>query len=85
MPDGVRSLRDAPYRFKHAIKAALMFLNFEELPEEDVPPRNIWSDNEALGTWFSGVRRRQRDKMDGREIEDPQRNGALDMLIVGDK
>lgn len=85
LPDGIRSLRDAPYRLHQAIKAGLMFLSFEELPEEDMPPRNIWLDGEKLSEWFDDVRRRHKEKASGREIEDPQHNAALDMLIVGDK
>ena len=48
---------------------------------EDVPPRNIWTDGKVLGEWFDGVRRKHRDKLDGRDIEDPRTNGALDILI----
>lgn len=63
------------------MKAALIFLSFEELPPEDMPPRNLWLDGKSLDEWFDEVRRRQKDKMRGRDIEDPVRNGALDLLI----
>lgn len=82
LPEGVSSVRDLPYTLHRAIKMALTFLSFEELPPEDMPPRNIWLDGKALNEWFDDVRQRQKQKMDGREIDDPVRNGALDLLIV---
>lgn len=86
LPDGIGSLRDVPYRLLDAIKAGLMFLSFEELPSEDVPPRSIWTDGPALKAHFDRVRRRQKEAMgDKGEIEDPRENAALDLLIVGDR
>lgn len=82
LPEGIASLRDAPYPLHHAIKRALMFINFEELRPEDVPPRKIWLDDEALKEWFDEVRRSQREGSDRYGgIEDPQRNAVLDGLI----
>lgn len=85
LPDGIRSLRDAPYPLFRAVRIGLQYLSFEDLPEEDVPPRSIWTDFDALKDWFDEVRRRQKERLSGKEIEDPQRNSALDFLIVGDK
>lgn len=81
LPDGIRSLRDIPFRLQQAIKAALMFLGFEELQSEDIPPRNIWLDGEALSEHFDEIRRRHKERGSGREIEDPVKNGAIDLLI----
>lgn len=84
LPDGIRKLRDAPHQFAKAMRAALMFLSFEELPAEDVPPRNIWLDGKELKQWFEEVRRKNRQRINGdSEIEDPRRNAAIDMLVVG--
>lgn len=83
LPDGVRSLRDIPWRLQQAIKGALMFLGFEELPVEDVPPRSIWTDAKLLREHFDGVRRKHEDRGAGREIEDERRNAAIDMVVAG--
>jgi hypothetical protein len=84
LPDGIRKLRDAPAQFSQAMRAALMFLSFEELPTEDVPPRNIWLDGKQLKAHFDEVRRKHREKIGGAdEIEDPRHNAAADLLIVG--
>lgn len=82
LPDGIRSLRDVPWRLQQAIKAGLMFLGFEELPSEDMPPRNIWLDGDALKGHFDQVKARHKDQSSGREIDDPVRNGALDLMIT---
>lgn len=82
LPDGVTSVRDLPYPLHRAIKAALIFLGFEELTPDDMPPRKIWMDGKALNEWFDDVRRRQKDGMSGRDIEDPVRNSAIDMLVI---
>jgi hypothetical protein len=82
LPDGIGSLRDAPYPLFRAIRAALTFLSFEELPEDDIPPRSIWLRGEDLEEWFKEVKRRHKDKLGGRqEIDDPVRNGAIDLLV----
>lgn len=74
---------DVPYPLHRAIRSALIFLSFEELPPEDMPPRRMWLDGKSLNAWFADVRRRQKDKIDGRgEIDDPVSNSALDMLVV---
>ena len=85
LPDGIRSLRDAPYTLQRAIKTGLIFLSFEDLPPEDIPPRNIWLDGEALKEHFDDIRRKHKERMSGKEIDDPRRNAAVDMLIVGDR
>lgn len=85
LPDGIGRLRDAPARFHQAIKSALIFLSFDELPEDDIPPRNIWTDGRRMKDWFADVRRRNKEKVGGREIDDPRTNAAIDLLIVGDR
>lgn len=82
LPAGIRSLRDIPWRLQQAIKGALMFLGFEELPPDDVPPRNIWTDGVLLREHFDRVRARHDERGAGREIEDEQRNATIEMLVV---
>jgi len=81
LPDGIRSIRDIPYRLMQAIKAALMFLSFEELQSEDQPPRNIWLDGAALSDWFDNVKRKHKDRSSGHDIADPVRNSAIDLMV----
>lgn len=82
LPTGIATLREIPYPLLEAIKAALIFLSFEELPSEDVPPRSIWTDTQALNTHFDRVRRRRDARYEGRDVEDERRNSALDLMIV---
>ena len=36
-----------------------------ELPEDDVPPEEIWHSDERLKEWFDSVKQRREDKMRG--------------------
>jgi hypothetical protein len=83
LPPACKTLADAPYSFAHALKAALRFLSFEEMMPDDVPPRNIWLDGRRLKEHFADLRAKHREGGRRDEIEDPQRNGAIDMLITG--
>jgi len=38
-----------------------------ELPEEDVPPEEIWHSEDRLREWFDSVRQRRDDKLRGYE------------------
>jgi hypothetical protein len=82
LPAGITRLRDIPFTLLQAIKAALIFLSFEELPAEDVPPRSVWTNTEELNAHFDRVRRRQQARYQGHEPDDEQRNAALDLLIA---
>lgn len=53
-PDGVVQ---APYTLVMAVNTALTVLSwFENLPEEEQPPRHIWYDDEQIADWFRDVR-----------------------------
>lgn len=80
-PDEFRDLRDIPHTLFDLIRHALVFLSFDELPEDEVPPRRIWTDGEKLRDWFSDVRRKRRRELDSEPIEDPVDNEAA--LIHG--
>lgn len=62
-----------------------MFLSFDELPEDERPPRRIWLDGDAMKNWMDEVKRKREAKAKGkdREIEDPVQNDAASMLVVG--
>lgn len=85
-PKGIDDIRDLPHTCFNAIRLGLTFLGFEELPEEDIPPRRIWMDGEKLEEHFNAVRARRKAQAEGKdtpEIEDPVENEAAAGLIVG--
>lgn len=87
LPDGIDDLRDCPHVLFTAIKSALVVLSFDELAEDERPPKRIWNDGEKLTDWFAEVKRRRKtefgaDKGPG-PIEDPVENEAARGLLVG--
>lgn len=91
MPSGVARLDDLPYPVFDAIHAALTFLSFEELPNEDRPSRDIWLDHELMSEHWDLVKERRERMYQGgdydQEIEDPVENeyaaGLRDRLKHG--
>jgi hypothetical protein len=84
-PPGITDLRELPAGYFDAIGMALGFLSFEELPEEDRPPRRIWLNNEALKEHFAAVKARRKAEADPNApdpIEDPVDNPAARDLIA---
>jgi hypothetical protein len=90
-PEGVTSVADLPYNLFEAIRLALIFVKFEEMPKEERPPKRIWLDAEKLEAHMKWVEKQRDAKYsvdkDGqtKEIEDPVQNDAASMLIVGDE
>jgi hypothetical protein len=62
-----------------------MVISFDELEEDEQPPRRIWLDHERLSAWFKAVRKRRKEKYGGKasEIDDPVQNEAARSLLVG--
>lgn len=83
LPDGVDDVKDVPYLFFEAVRSALVFLSFDELPSDDRPPRRIWRDGPALKEWFDEVAARREREHSGDRITDPVDNEAARGLIVG--
>ncbi len=83
IPDGVAGVQDLPYPLFDAIRTALVYLSFDELPSEDRPPRRIWPFPWMLRDWFDDVERRRKERYSGDEIEDPVQNEAAKDLIGG--
>lgn len=86
LPEGCTGLFDAPFTFVESVRVGLAYLKFQELPEDEAPPRNIWDRPDMLDEHFAAVRAKQRRKFGGKdddEIEDPRDNGAASMLLVG--
>lgn len=69
LPDGISHLADLPYQLFHALRLALGFLSFDELPKDERPPRSIWLVGDEMRQWFKAVER-QRDRKYGLKSED---------------
>jgi hypothetical protein len=83
LPDGVEDVKDVPHLFFDAVRSALVFLSFDELPSEERPPRRIWRDGQKLKEWFDAVAARREREHSAEPIEDPIDNQAAAGLIVG--
>lgn len=64
----------------------MAYISFDELPDDERPPRRIWLDDDALQAHFQRVRR-DRDAKYGvgdkaGPIDDPVSNQAADLLIA---
>jgi len=58
MPEETHNLLDCPWCFVTAISHSLRILGyFKNLPKDEIPPKNIWLDDEGLKKWFDGVDR----------------------------
>jgi hypothetical protein len=85
-PPGVTDIREMPSAHFEALSTSLMFLGFEEMPEEDAPPRKIWLDPEALTEHFKWLKQKRKDEMDpdspksGGEMK---RNELAKDMVVG--
>jgi hypothetical protein len=87
LPAGIDDARDIPHVLFRAIRNALVFLSFDELPDDERPPQRIWNDDDALKAWFDEVKRRRDEKYGGEKagpgpIEDPVENAAAKSLLV---
>lgn len=85
LPEGV-SLKDAPHSLFDAIRQAVIFLGFQDLPDDERPDRKIWHDGDALKRHFEAVKKRWEEKMDTNgsgEVEDPVENAAAKGLLIG--
>jgi hypothetical protein len=82
-PPGIDHLYELPHTLFDAIQQALRFLDFEELPKDERPPKSIWEDTEAMKEHFEAVEARRKEKVSGNDIEDPVENEAAKDLLVG--
>lgn len=81
-PPGIHELADLPHHIFDAIRSAHIYLSFDELPEDERPPKRIWRDGDKMAEFFDGVRRK-RDQGSDNAIDDPVQNEAARNLIVG--
>lgn len=89
LPPEFADIRDCPHTLFESISLALRFLAFDELPEDERPPKRIWLNPKRLKAHFDEVtRKRNREietgsKGSNRQIEDPRENKAAEGLLVG--
>ena len=92
-PEGVDHLAEAPWTWFHAVRLAQIYLSFEELPDDERPPKRIWDDSEALNEHFRWVKaeRDRKYKTGGGssggggddEAAEDKRNSLTKDLVVG--
>lgn len=82
-PDGFDDIRDLPYPLFDAINRAVVFIGFDELREDERPPKRIWLNGEALNEHFDWIKRKREAEMKGNDVEDARENEAAKALIVG--
>jgi hypothetical protein len=86
LPPWCRDLMDAPYLLFDAIRTALVFLSFDELPDKERPPKRIWLDGDKLNDWFKQVKRNRDLEAKGQGSDDDgeyEENAAAQSLLVG--
>lgn len=60
LPEGCRSLADAPADLVDAMAHASLIMSWQEhLPEPDQPPRWMWAVDDELDRWFEELRDRR--------------------------
>lgn len=69
-PEGVKSLTELPYTIFDAIRQGLTFLKFQEMDEDEQPPREIWLDTKRLKEHMEMVTRTRKAKYGGGDADD---------------
>jgi hypothetical protein len=62
LPEGITRLDDCPYTYWNAVRMALGFLSFDQLPSDERPPRKIWMDSDEMRKHWSAVERARDEK-----------------------
>lgn len=68
----------------NAIRDAIGFLGFDELPKDERPPRSIWDSGKELRRWFKAVEARREEKYglkSGDRIEGPVEENDVHALL----
>lgn len=86
-PKGITKLWDLPHTLHTAIRMALYFLKFEEIPEQaDQPPKHMWLDADKMENWWAEVKRARESRYKGEvAIHDMPQNEALQEMFPGVK
>jgi hypothetical protein len=83
LPEGIEKLHDIPSAMFDAIRMALGFLHFDELPKDERPPRRIWLDPDEMRAHWAKVERIRKEKYGGDDDDegDWEDNAAAKDLI----
>lgn len=86
-PDGIARLWDLPHTLHTAVRMALYFLKFEEIPhDEDRPPKKYWLDADRMKQWWTEVRQAQEERAKGgTATRDMPQNAVLKEIFPGMK
>lgn len=81
-PPGITRVWDLPHTIFNAIRMALVFLAFEQLKEEERPPKSIWLDGDRMTAWFAEVKRNRESEArgDGSTMNMPQNELLREMF-----
>lgn len=78
LPDGIAHLADLPWPLWDALRTALGYLDFDELPSDERPPRHIWAEHDLLRDHFETVKKIRDMKMGGKgDIRDEEIDGEV--------
>lgn len=83
-PPGITGVVDLPYTLHEAIRMALTFLSFEQLPSDEQPPKKIWLDGDRMEAHWSAVTQAREDKAKGRgDLNSMPKNDLVKSMLVG--
>lgn len=82
-PPGVKRLWDLPWTLHQAVRMALLFLSFEELPDEERPPKHIWLDTEKMKEHAAWVKRKRKAAAKGEDMSDMPQNDLMKEMFPG--
>lgn len=72
-----------PYSIHQAITAALAFLSYDELAENERPPKKIWLDETRMKSWWDEVKRMREQAAKGEDESEMEQGSLADSLVVG--
>jgi len=83
LPPGVEDIREMPGQHFDLIRRSMIFLGFEEMPEEDRPPRKIWLDDKELVAHFDRLKEKRKAEAGGDTVSTDMTENSLakDMII----
>lgn len=76
-PEGIDDIRDLPYTYFDAIRIALGFLTFDELPDDERPPRSIWMEGDLMQAHWKAVKKARDAKYGDGDIRDEEIEGPV--------
>lgn len=84
LPQGITDIREMPASHFDLIRRSMIFLSFEEMPEEDRPPRKIWLDDVKLVAHFDRLKEKRKTEAGGDTVPgDMQENPLAKEMVVG--